>query len=303
MELREIKLEDKNFLERYFRTVKEPLADTTFAMRFIWAEPLNHKWALINKNLCFFGFLKSKYVVWGPIIGSNKLKETFDACFDIVGELNEKQGIVSNPIAIYIPAEFMEKYRAANTNYLFGRWTHDYVYKISDLIELKGKNYKSKRSEVNIFLRNNDIEVEEFNCDKHTAQCLNLIEFWRQQKEDYVSDADKSALDAETTAAKNLVRFSKQLNVKGVVVKVEGKLIGVSLGEPLTNQMCSNIIEKTNIRFRGASEFIFREFAKLWPLYKFLNAQDDFGIEYLKNAKLSYHPVKLLKSYYLEERI
>jgi hypothetical protein len=62
------------------------------------------------------------------------------------------------------------------------------------------------------------------------------------------------------------------------------------------------IIEKTNPALNGASAFIFREFAKHWSEYRFVNAQDDFGVDYLKSVKLSYHPVRLLKGYCLEKK-
>lgn len=302
MKLKKITLKDRNLLQKFFKTVKEPLADTTFTMRYIWAEPMKHTWAIINRNLCFFGFLKGKYVLWGPPLGSNKLNDTIDRCFDIVKELNDEQGISASPIAIYITEEFKSKYEAIadNNNCEFGCWAQDYIYSTKDIAELKGKNYKSKRNALNIFARNKNISVEEFEHEKHLTGCLSLIDLWKQRKEDAVNYADKNALDFETAAARNLIKYSKELGVKGLVLKANGKLIGISLGEKLNGEMCSNIIEKTNIGFKGASEFIFREFAKYWHLSKFLNAQDDFGVDYLRKIKLSYRPVKLLKSYCLK---
>ena len=43
-ELREVLLSDRAFFEKAFSSVPEPLADTTFTMRFIWAGPLKHTW-------------------------------------------------------------------------------------------------------------------------------------------------------------------------------------------------------------------------------------------------------------------
>ena len=301
--MKKVILKDKNQLQKFFKTVKEPLADTTFTMRYVWAEPLRHRWAIINNNLCFFGFFKDRYVLWGHPIGGNKPIETLIDCFNIVKRLNENEGIKTKPIAIYIPEEFKDEHisTAVKNGFTFGYWTQDYIYTSKDLIQLKSKKYKSKRNLVNIFARNENISVEEFNFEKHSNECLKLIDLWRQRKEDVINEIDKYALDTETNAAKKLVRFSNHLGVKGIILKSDEKLIGVSLGEPLNDEMCSNIMEKTNNVFRGASEFIFREFARYWSSYQYLNAQDDFRVEYLKRIKLSYHPVKLLKSYYLEK--
>ncbi|MBI2651933.1 DUF2156 domain-containing protein [Candidatus Woesearchaeota archaeon] len=290
MELNEITMEDKVRLDKYFKTIKEPLSDTTFAMR--------------NNNLCFFGFLKDKHVLWGPPLGGNKMSDTLSICFDAIEKLNNAIGINANPVAIYIPEFLKDEYGAiaCENDYAFSYWAQDYVYNTQDLMDLKGRHFDSKRHKVNFFTKNYDYSVEEFDFEKHGDDCLELIEFWKEQKKSVVPDFFKYEFEAETKAAIKLIRFSRELGVKGIVLRVEGKVVGVSLGEPLTKDMCSNIIEKTRTTLNGASEFIFREFARCWSSHKFINAQDDFGVDSLKKIKLSYHPVKLLKSYSLERK-
>ena len=303
-ELKKVTLSDKEAFQEFFATVKEPLADTTFTMRFIWAEPLKHTWTIINGNLCVFGFLKDKYVVWGHPVGGAKLGETLGSCFDIVERLNSSEGINASPVAIYIPECLKSDYEAvaAAKNWTLNYWTQDYIYTTRELIDLKGKNFDSKRNKANFFAKNYDNSVENFDFEKHASDCLKLVDLWSEQKAGVVADSWRYELEAETEVAKTVITFSRQLGVKGVVLKVEGKVAGVSLGEPLTSEVCSNIIEKTNPALNGASAFIFREFAKYWSEYRFVNAQDDFGVDYLKSVKLSYHPVRLLKSYCLEKK-
>lgn len=305
MELNEITIEDKFRLDKYFTKIKEPLSDTTFAMRFIWAEPLKHTWAIINSNLCFFGFLKDKYVLWGPPIGGNQLGKTIGVCFDIVKKLNKENCIDAGPTAIYIPECLAEDFEtvAKESNYLFYEWFPEYVYKTVDLIELKGNKYKSQRNKLNIFARNLNISVEEFNFGVHGDGCLSLIELWRMQKQQTLkTEWPRYALDSVTEAANTLIKFSKELGVKGIVVGVNSEIIGMSIGESLSNEMCSNMIGMTDLRFKGASEFIWREFARYWTSHPLINVQDDFGIDYLKKDKLAYRPVKLLRSYGLMEK-
>jgi uncharacterized protein len=306
--MEKIKLEDKETFQEFFSSVKEPLADTTFVMRYIWAGPLKHTWKIINGNLCVFGFLKDKCVVWGPPVGKNekvnKLKETFSECFEIVEKINKQNGIDERPRAIYIPQCMKEDYESlANENgYAFDYWTQDYIYNTKDMAELVGSQFDSKRNRANYFSKNYNYEVKKFNPEKHSEGCLQLLELWKKQKELVVDEDCKYELDEETEVARATIKFAKKLNIKGVVLKVDGVIVGVSLGEQLTKNMMSNIIEKTNPAINGASQFIFREFARRWSDSEFLNAQDDFGIEYLKKTKLSYKPIKLIKSYYLEKK-
>ncbi len=302
-ELKPVTLNDKNLFEKHFKALKERIADSTFTMRYIWAEPLRHTWALINGNLCVFGFLNGKNVLWGPPLGGESLKETLLKCFERVERLNNEQGIKEKPAAIYIPESLKTEYDAIakDLGWNLDFWTQDYVYSVNDLAKLEGKDYRSKRRELNIFTRNNTPVVEEFESDTHLEGCLRLIEVWRKQKEGKLALKDEEAMNLEVEAAKKLVASSKKLGVKGIVLKINRETAGISIGERLSGSMFSKIIEKTDFRFRGASEFLFRQLARYCSSYEFLDAQDDFGVEYLKQMKTAYHPGRLLKSYCLEK--
>lgn len=303
-ELREVTLADKELFQKFFSGVKEPLADTTFTMRFIWAGPLKHVWTIIDGNLCVFGYDKNRYVLWGPPVGGTRLAATITECFKIVEELNKKAGIAAKPAAIYIPQCLKAEYDAVakEIGAQLSYWTQDYVYRTSDLIELKGADFDSKRNKANFFMKNYDYSVEEFDFSKHVDSCLQLTELWREQKVEAGDGSWSYELDSETDVARALLKFSGELGVKGIVLKVDGKVVGYSLGERLAEGMCSNIVEKTLATVNGAAQFIFREFARHWSSHQFLNAQDDFGVDYLKRVKLSYHPVKLIASYCLEKK-
>ncbi len=303
--MREVGLGDCETFRKFFASVKEPLADTTFVMRFIWAGPLRHVWTIINENLCVFGYDKGRYVLWGPPVGGAKLAETVSECFKLVEKLNSEAGISARPAAIYIPQCLKDDYAAIadELGATLAYWTQDYVYKTQDLAELKGPDFDSKRNKVNFFMKNYNYSVEEFDFGKHFEDCLKLTELWKDQKEEVADGSWRTEIDAETEVARTLLKFSRELGVKGLVLKVDGKLAGYSLGEHLADGMCSNIVEKTNPAVNGAAQFIFREFARLWqPQHEFLNAQDDFGVDYLKRVKLSYHPTRLITSYALEKK-
>lgn len=305
MELRQIKLEDKGLFEEFMNAVKEPLADTSFTMRLIWAEQLRHTWAIINGNLCVFGFLKDRHVVWGPIINregsATALKDTLERCFAVVDELNRSEGINYAPKIIYIPEYLKEQYEQL-PGFSLSEWSQDYVYNTKDLLELPGKEYHSKRRELNIFCRNKSIKSEPYSFSSHSQKCIELVERWKKGKEGSITGQwDSYALTTEAEVAKRLILLSNHLDVRGAVVKSDEKVVGLALGEALGGSMASKIIQKTDFSYRGASEFVFREFARQWKEKQYIDAQDDFGVEYLRKMKLAYHPTKLIKCYALEK--
>ncbi len=299
-----VELKDRKLFEGFFGNVSQPLADTTFTMRFIWAGPLKHTWEVINGNLCVFGYDKGRYVLWGPPVGGTKLAATISECFEIVNAVNKATGVDSKPAAVYIPecvkADYLQV--AGELGASLDYWTQDYVYRINDLAELKGPAFDSKRNKANFFMKNYNYSVEPFEFGKHFDDCMKLTEMWEEQKEETVDGSWRFEIESETEVTRTLLKNSRELGVRGIVLKVDGNLIGFSLGEHLSDGMCSNIVEKTNPAVNGSAQFIFREFSNSWPGYEFLNAQDDFGVDYLKRVKLSYHPVKLITSYCLQKK-
>jgi len=305
-ELREIALADKELFNKTFAQVKEPLADTTFTMRRIWAGPLRHTWTVINGNLCVFGYDKGRYVVWGPPVGGEKLAETIVECFKIVDELNKSAGATAKPAVIYLPQCLKAEYDevAGKTGASLGYWTQDYVYETRSLIELKGKEFDSKRNKASFFMKNYNHRIEEFDSSSHLSDCLQLTELWNSGKTEVNDGSYGHELESETETARTLLKLSEALDVRGIVLKVDGRVVGYSIGELLRDGVVSNIVEKTHPAIKGAAQFIFREFARFWAGLgcEFLNAQDDFGVEYLKRVKLSYHPARLVVSYCLEKK-
>ena len=50
------------------------------------------------------------------------------------------------------------------------------------------------------------------------------------------------------------------------------------------------LLEVCDLKFKGISEYIFREFCRGLTDYKYINTMDDSGLENLRISKLSYHP-------------
>ena len=95
------------------------------------------------------------------------------------------------------------------------------------------------------------------------------------------------------------------LELEGGLITVQGKPVAFSLGS-LTTPECFNVhFEKAFADIQGSYPTIAREMARMvrerHPEVKWLNREDDMGLEGLRKAKLSYYPEILLEKYTVRE--
>lgn len=171
-----------------------------------------------------------------------------------------------------------------------GEW--DYIYNTCDLIELPGRKYHAKR---NHLARFNELGAEfSMITDKDFDDCITLGAV------EYNSKADSSghSFVAEQYAIHTYFRYFSELGLKGGIIRIGGKAAAFTLGDELRSDTMCVHIEKADTQFSGIYAGINNCFAKAAAGdYKYVNREEDLGIEGLRKAKLSYHPAFLLRKY------
>lgn len=169
----------------------------------------------------------------------------------------------------------------------------DYIYLADDLSNLAGKKYHSKRNHINRFL-DNDWTFEMIN-EKNIHLCKDMSREWCILNE-CEKDEDKKK---EMVAVGKLLDHFFELGVQGGILKVSGKVVGYTIGERLNSDTFIVHVEKAFFDIQGAYTMINREFSKyiFSNNFKYINREEDLGIEGLRKAKLSYKPEILYKKY------
>jgi hypothetical protein len=299
LQIKKFTLVDKNIFDTAYSSLKFPLAEHNF--KWLYLNSTMYKdmqWAKINGNLCLFLTFEGNRYIWGPPLGGDKLQETLEICFKLCDEYNKKHNFAGSPAVMYIPEELAEEYSKLK-GFTLKHQNQDYIYDSQSLIKLEGGAYKKKRNLIRSLLRENTVNSEIYS-KEHEEGCLSLLQRWREQKKEIVPESEEKKFELEADFTERVVKLVGKLELKGIVVFVNGKLDAFTFGEALNSQMCSIFVEKTNLAIKGLSPFVFTEFVKkCWSNYKFINAGEDWGVEYLKVTKMSYHPVKIHKSYML----
>ncbi|MBU6392907.1 MAG: DUF2156 domain-containing protein, partial [Planctomycetes bacterium] len=184
----------------------------------------------------------------------------------------------------------------------------DYIYNTPDLVKLAGRKYEKKRNEINSFKKHYDASFEKFH-SKHIADALLMIDQWKREKvhESNLTNHGEShyrySLIHEAEAAKCAIIFSEELGLNGAIISIDGRIEGITLGECIAHNTASVLIEKTNNKFHGMPQYIYQQFcASDFSDVAYINAGEDWGIEGLRRAKMSYHPCSLAKKFLIYEK-
>ncbi|MDD2271441.1 MAG: phosphatidylglycerol lysyltransferase domain-containing protein [Desulfuromonadaceae bacterium] len=173
------------------------------------------------------------------------------------------------------------------------RDSHDYLYLREELAMLPGSRFHKKKNRVSYFTNRHEYTVSRFSRE-HIDGCLNVLNKWL----DSSMDGAGSSLSMEMEAASEALKSSEALGLEGVVVIVNSSVAAFALGERLNRDTAVCHFEKADPFMEGLNQMVNREFARmLFQECTYVNREQDLGDMGLRSAKLSYHPVELIKKY------
>ena len=167
----------------------------------------------------------------------------------------------------------------------------DYIYDKDALMNLSGKKYSTPRNHINKFLKlYNNFEFTPITKDIIPE----IIDFTRN----FSFNSEKNEIaNYELEKCIDVLENYEEYGLLGGVLKVDGKVIGYSVGEIIGDTLICHI-EKADISFHGAYQMVTNQFLKMYAQgdeIRFVNREDDSGDEGLRKAKLSYRPIELLE--------
>jgi len=175
--------------------------------------------------------------------------------------------------------------------------SYDYICKRSDLANLTGNKFKSKRAGFNYFTKNYDFRYLPFSL-RYRDECLGLYDSWAKERKINNQDSIyQGMLEDSRIALKNALDNYSDLNFIGRVIRIGRKIKAFTFGFKLNKDTFCILYEITDLSIKGLAQFIFRRFSSELEGYKYINIMDDSGLENLKKVKLSYQPAKLIPAY------
>ena len=180
------------------------------------------------------------------------------------------------------------------------RDSFDYIYTVEELTELHGKKLQAKRNHCNRFeAAYPDYRVLPLTADQ-LPRCRAFTDEWYRL---HFLENDPADYALEQRAIGLAFDHFDALGMTGLVLEVEGEVVAFAMGNPIRPDMFDVNFEKARADMNGPYPMINREFARriAETPYRFLNREDDMGLEGLRRAKESYIPDLLLEKLLAEE--
>lgn len=273
-----------------FTKNKFSICDFNFANLYLWSLAEDTEYKIEDDILLIKSSYNDKEYYYMPVP-----KYENENSLNIMKEKIKK--ITEKKIPILYFSEYWYEKLKDEFSFTEIRASSDYIYLYEDLAYLKGRKYSKKRNQINQFLKKYNYTYEKISKENINA----VIEFQKEWAIKMNLDNEK-ILKNEAKGILSLLSNYFSLNLKGGLLKVEDKIIAYTIGEETKENTAVIYVEKALTEYTGSYQVINMEFLqKEYSECKYVNREDDFGDEGLRKAKLSYHPLNLLKKYSIME--
>ena len=235
----------------------------------------------------FFSQFNQRSVYLFPVCRGD-VKETLDA---IIHDAHTR-GIPCRLTSLtHDDCDLLEALYPEQFRFHHDRNSFDYIYHIEDLATLKGKKFQKKRNHLNKFKQlHPDYRLEPI-CDENLPEVEALVDHWYELR---LQENPHGDYHMERAAIKKALAQRQALGLEGLLLRTDAGVVAMTLGSRLREDTFDIHFEKALDIADGAYAAINNGFARYlrdkYPEVRFLNREDDLGLEGLRKAKLSYCP-------------
>lgn len=287
---KDITLSDRAEIEPCFLGNRCRTCDYSFANLYSWAPKFKTQFAVIDYTL-FLQFQGDENEVFymmpvGKMPASKSLPliikhaEENNIKFEMKGVTHKMWDAIQNAM----PNTF---------KYVHDRDNAEYLYLAEKLISLSGKKLQKKRNHINRFKADNPNWLYyPLISQNEIDECLKMLDVW----EGINIDKQQGDFAYDYIAAKTMLDNFHELDLKGGAIKINGKIVAFTIGRQLTDDTMVVHIEKALADVNGAYTIINQQFVEHeGAQFKYINREEDMGVDGLRQAKMSYEPEILLE--------
>ncbi|WP_227018082.1 DUF2156 domain-containing protein [Sinanaerobacter chloroacetimidivorans] len=297
-----ITIESRPILEEYLGGFLYGTSGLSFSSLYMWRNINDFSWQIIGDYLCIAGLSHLELETEEPFLFPPLTKtgqydpESLHRTIEEAKKIFEAKGYIFSirlmPVHLI---DIIESAFPGQLQYFDDRPNYDYLYRTRDLIDLKGRDYHSKKNHLNYFLNHYKYEYIPLT----SAMAEDAMQFIREfNLRKNLPEHEMKLLKMEERAMSDVFHNIEILGYHAGAIIIDGKIEALSIGGRLNDNTITVHVEKANTQYRGLYQAINNEFCKhVASTVEFINREEDMGIPGLRKAKLSYKPVKLVESH------
>ena len=294
LEFTKLELKHIPLIKPFFEQQERRMCDCTIGSTLMWRDYFDNCFTILDDTLMFRSkYLEGQYAFTVPI-GPNT-----DKLLDLAAAYCRVQGIDLEFCTVApMDLDKLKKHWPDLTVEDNRDW-YDYLYESQDIVEFAGKKYAHQRNHMRRFER----DCPDWSFSRMTADDVDEVrEFYKKFIQERVKE-DETA-QAEVEKIFEVLDHYEEYGFLGGIMRVEGKIAGISLGEIVRDTLFIHI-EKADVSYSGIYQKLVNSFAREYVTDKvrYINREEDVGDPGLRKSKLSYRPVKLLEKYTVKVKL
>ncbi len=283
---------DKLWVDEIVFAENSPSADYNFGNIYIWDKHFRQLIARCGDRMLTKLRYEGQPAFVFPI-GAGPLRPAIEALRAFADERGYPLVIrgITPAHQMHLDAEYPGRFRYAPER---DNW--DYLYLAEKLATYSGKSLHGKKNHCNRFEAENDWEFRPLSHDLIPG-CLDMLDVWSEENSERL---DKSVAYEHDAIIRAFAAY-EWLGLEGGVLFANGRIVGFSLGEMCSADTFDVHFEKAQIDLNGAYPMVCRELTRMLlarhPQLKYMNREDDMGLEPLRQSKQSYKPIGMVEKY------
>lgn len=275
------------------------MSEGHFLNQFLWKDYYQTKYAV--DDIALYLIIETHEGTPGAFLPYCKKEDLAEAFFRLEEYFNKTLHTKLSMFLVDRPSYDILTFSGAIKRYSWeeDRDSYDYIYEAEKLKTLSGRALHKKKNHLNSFCKEYEGRFEYVSLDcSNIDEIRTFHEKWLDERRIY----DRySCIDSEEEGIYQVFENCGQVNCQIGGVRIDGNLEAYTLGSYAPDIQCAFVhVEKANVNFKGLYNYINQQFLlHAYPDAVYVNREDDLGQENLRQAKLSYRPLRLEEKYNL----
>lgn len=294
--MKQLTLEDYSIIQPYLKKANYEGYNSNFVTMMMWNHEYHIQYEIHDHFLVMLHHYKNIYFWAMPFTTPEYYQEAMDF---MIQYSHDHQF----PFMIDCAVEDFVKEIQRNDSqkkFLFERtpYNDDYIYDKKMHQTLSGKKMQKRRNHYNAFLKEHpNYEYRDLDITNDFDTILSCLNRWEGEKE-YLSES----MTSEVRGIMSLLSSKHLLDFEIGGIFIDNQMEAFIIASRLNHSTIQIHVEKANKKIRGLYPAILKELLEHhFQDEKWINREEDMGLENLRRSKQSLHPVKMIHKYRIYE--